>query len=349
MTLTRFYPARTCGVVSFLAAFSLIAALVTLKRTNASGQSSHAVHDYDKQEGLETAQPKRIGLVLLNFPATYASSVAELREGLREHGWIEGKNLVIESRYEEGNPARLEEIATELVRLRVDVLVTAGVPPTLALKKATHTIPIIVVAATDPLGTGLVTPGSNVAAFDILPANAASRQVKVLLEVVPGLSRMAVVWNGSNPAGQLNARRAREAGQAAGLHVIPTEVQDPGQLNAALAGLRDKGAQAIFLVSDPRFNVQEVGALVTATGLPTICQERKWVDGGCVITYGADNLKMFRQSASYVDRILEGTRPADLPIGQPPRFELVINAGSAKTIGLTIPPSILKRADAVIP
>jgi putative ABC transport system substrate-binding protein len=116
-----------------------------------------------------------------------------------------------------------------------------------------------------------------------------------------------------------------------------------------LAGLRDKGAQAIFLISDPRFSRKHVSELTTASGLPTICQERDWADGGCVVTYGADNLSMFRQSASYVDRILKGTRPAELPIGLAPRFELVINAGSAKAIGLTIPSSVLKRADAVVP
>jgi putative ABC transport system substrate-binding protein len=301
------------------------------------------------QQGLQTTQPKRIGFVSPGSPATFAPSIAELREGLREHGWIEGKNLVIESRYSEGSLDRLAEIADEFVRRPVDLLVTASVPATLVLKKATQTIPIVVAAATDPLGTGLVTSGGNVAAFDILPATAASRQLDVLREAVPGLSRIALVWNGSNPAGQLNARRAREAAQAAGLQVIPIEVQGQGQLDPALSGLRDKGSQAIFLVSDPNFNRKQVGALVTATGLPTICQERDWADGGCVVTYGADSRSMFRQSASYVDRILKGTRPADLPIGPPPRFELVINAGSAKAMGFTIPASVLNRADAIIP
>jgi len=223
-----------------------------------------------------TSPPKRVGFVWLGRPALLAPRVAELREGLRERGWIEGKNIVIESRYAEGDIKRLPEIAAEVVRLPVDVLVTAAVPTTLALKKATQTIPIVVAAATDPAGTGLVTPGGNVAAFDILPADAAGRQLGVLREVVPGLSRMALVWNGSNTAGQLNGRRAREAAQAAGLQVIPLEVQDPGQLDAVLAGLRDKGAQAIFLVSDPLFDRKRVSGLTTATGLATICQERDW-------------------------------------------------------------------------
>ena len=330
MKSTRFSLPMTCGFVSVLFTFALIMGLPLTAFA-------------------QTSQPKRIGFVWLGFPDRYAPAAAELREGLREHGWIEGKNLVIESRYAEDNIGRLDEIATELVRLPVDLFVTAAVPPTLALKKATRTIPIVVAAATDPAGTGLVTPGGNVAAFDILPPDAARQQLKVLLEVVPGLRRMALVWNGSNPAGQLNARRARRAAQAAGLAVIPTEVQDPGQLAAALGRLRDKDAQAIFVISDPRFNRKQVGELIMATGLPTICQGRDWADGGCVVTYGADSRSMLRQSASYVDRILKGTRPADLPIGAPPRFELVINAGSAKAMGLTIPPSVLQHADAVIP
>ena len=130
--------------------------------------------------------------------------------------------------------------------------------------------------------------------------------------------------------------------------MIPIEVHGQGQLDEALAGLRDKGAQAIFLVSDPNFNRKQVGALTTATGLPTICQERDWADGGCVVTYGADGRLIARQGASYVDRVLKGTRPADLPIGPTTGFELVINAGSAKAVGLTSPPSVLNRANAVV-
>jgi putative ABC transport system substrate-binding protein len=301
------------------------------------------------QKRPQATRTKRIGLVSLGFPATNAPQLAELRKGLRERGWIEGKNIIIELRYAEGNLERLAELAAELVRLPVDVLVTASVPATLVLKRATQTIPILV-SATDPAGTGLVSPGGNVAAFgDPLPPSAASKQLDVLREVVPRLNRMALVWNGSNPAGQLNARRAREAAQAAGIQVIPVEVQGQNELEAALAGLRDKGAQAIFLVSDPNFDRKRVGSLTTATGLPAVCQERDWADGGCVITYGADGRLIARQGASYVDQVLRGTRPADLPIGPTPGFELVINASSAKAMGLTIPRSVLRRADAVLP
>jgi putative tryptophan/tyrosine transport system substrate-binding protein len=301
-------------------------------------------------EAQQSAQPKRIGFASIGAPATSGPFVTDLREGLREHGWVDGQNIVIEARYGAGKLERFAQIAAELVQLPVDVLVTAGVPPTLALKKATQTIPIVVAAATDPAGTGLVTPGGNVAAFDVLPADAPAKQLEVLREAVPGLSHVAVVWNDSNPGSQLNARRVREAAQGAGLHVIPIDVQDPDQLETALSSLRDKGAQAIFVVADPRFLAQRrrIGQLTTATGLPSICQERDYVDGGCMLAYGANIRSMYRQAASYVDRILKGTRPASLPIGPPTRFELAVHAGSAKAMGFTIPPAVLKRADAVV-
>lgn len=301
-------------------------------------------------EGQHPPGPKRVGVVFTGTPAGGAAFVAELREGLRERGWVEGQNLVIEPRYAEGKVERLGEIATELVLLPVDVIVTGGVPPTLAVKKATQTIPIVVAAATDPAGTGLVTPGGNVAAFDVIPADAPGRQVEVLREAVPGLNRIALVWNRSNPASQLNARRVREAAESTGLRVVPIEVEGSGQLEAAFAGLRDKDAQATFLVADPGFTAYRarIGQISTASGLPTICQERDYADAGCAIAYGANLRSMFRQSASYVDRILKGTRPSELPIGPPTRFELVIHAGSAKTMGHTIPPAVLQRADAVI-
>ncbi len=289
---------------------------------------------------------KRVGL-LLSSPTTSGPYLAAVRDGLRELGWIEGRNIAFEPRYHEGKPQRMGEVATELVRLPVDVIVTGGVPPTRAIKQVTQTIPIVVAAATDPAGTGLVTPGGNVAAFDVLPPEAAAKQLAVLRESVPALRRMALVWNGSNPASQLNSRRVREAAQAPALELIPVEVPGPAQLDTALADLRRLGAQAIFLVADPQFFAQRkrIGELTTASGLPTLCQESDYADAGCLMAYGANVVQMFRQSASYVDQILKGGRPADLPIGPPTRFELVINVGTAKAIGLTIPESVLVRAD----
>lgn len=301
-------------------------------------------------EAQQTSALKRIGVVFTGTPAGSAGFLAHLRAGLRERGWVEGQDVVIEVRYAEGEVERLGEIANELVRVPVDLIVTGGVPPTLATRKATQTVPIVVAAATDPVGSGLVSPGGNVAAFDVVPADAPGRQVKVLREFVPGLSRMALVWNRSNPASQLNARRAREAAQSLGLDVIAVEVEGAGALDAAFAGLRDQGAQAAFLVADPQFNAyrNRIGQITTASGLPTLCQERDYADAGCVIAFGANLRSMFRQSASYVDRILKGTKPSELPVGPPTSFELAINAASANAMKLAIPQALLNRANAVI-
>ena len=297
----------------------------------------------------QVSQPKRVGLVL-STPTGGAPYLSAVRDGLRELGWIDGQNLVLEPRYYEGKLDRIAEITAELVGLRVDVIVTGGVPPTRAIKQATAITPIVVASATDPAATGLVTPGGNVAAFDVLPSDSAVRQLALLREVVPQLSRVALVWNGSNPASQLNSRRVREAAQAGGIDVVPVEVAGPAQLEAALINLHGQSVQAIFLVADPLFFSQRkrIGELTTASGLPTICQESDFADAGSLMSYGANVVHMFRQSASYVDRILRGAHPADLPIGPPTRFELLINVAAAKTIGLTIPQSVLGRADRLI-
>jgi len=291
-------------------------------------------------------QVKRVGVVL-SSPTGGRPYVAALRDGLRELGWVEGRDIAFEPRFYEAKPERIGEVASELVRLTVDVIVTGGVPPTRAIKQVTQTVPIVVASATDPAGNGLVTPGGNVAAFDVLPRDAAGKQLALLRETLPALRRMAVVWNGSNPASHLNFRRVREAAEAQALELIPVEVPGPAQLDTALAGLRRLGAEAIFVVADPQFVVQRkrIGALTTAIGLPSLCQESDFADGGCLMAYGANLVDMFRQSATYVDRILKGARPADLPIGPPTRFELAINVGTAKAIGLTIPESVLVRAD----
>lgn len=295
----------------------------------------------------QAPQLRRVGLVL-NSPTSSAPFRAALLDGLRELGWVDGRDISLEVRYHEGKPQRIGELATELVRLPVDVIVTGGVPPTRAVMQVTQTIPIIVAVATDPVGSGLVTLGGNVAAFEGRPPDAAAKQLAVLREAVPGLTRVALVWNGSNPASQVNFTRAREAAQALGLEVMPVEVRGPGELDTPLvAELPRRGVQAIFLVADPQFFSQRkrIGEVLRVSGLPAICQEGDYADTGCLIAYGPNIIDMFRQSASYVDRILKGARPADLPIGTPTRYELVINLGTATAIGVTIPQSVLVRAD----
>jgi putative tryptophan/tyrosine transport system substrate-binding protein len=296
----------------------------------------------------QSPEVKRVG-VLLSSPVSSSVYLAALRDGLRERGWIEGRNVAFEPRYNEGKPERLAELALELARLPLDAIVTAGVPPTRAVKQATQTIPIVAAAATDPAATGLVTPGGNVAAFDVLPPDAAAQQVALLRELVPALRRVALVWNGSNPASQLNARRVQKAAQVLALDVIPVEVAGPAQLDMSLANLQRQGAEAIFLVATPEFLAgqegKRIGQLITATGLPSLCQEADYADRGCLIAYGANLAQVFHQSASYVDRILKGAHPGDLPIGMPTRFELAVNISTATAIGLTIPDPLLGRTD----
>ena len=268
---------------------------------------------------------------------------------MQELGWIEGQNLSIEARFAQGKVERLSDLASELVALPVDVLVTGGTQPALALKNATRSVPIVVAVAGDPAGSGLVSPGGNVAAFDIFPSDAAAKQLAVLQEVLPGLTRLAVLWISGNPAAEALARRAVETATMRGLQVTPIEVRDTGELYVGFADARDKRAQAIFVVADPRLFTQrkKIGELTAATGMPTFCQERDFGDAGCVIAYGANVRRMYRQAASYVAQIFKGAKPGDLQIGQG-RFELVIHLGAAKALGLTIPESVLKRADSII-
>lgn len=299
----------------------------------------------------QIGQPKRVvGVMLFGSSGPSAPLIAAIREGLREQGFVDGENVVIEPRYAEGKAERLGEIANELVRLPADVIVTAGTPNVIAAKRATHSIPIVVPLAGSPLETGLVPPGGNVAAFDVLPPDLAAKQIELLREAVPGLSQLAVIWNNSNPAAVLSAKRVQAAAGGAGIQVLPVEVQNPGQLDAPLAALREKGAQAILVAADPQFFQQRkrIADLTTATGLPTLCQERDFGDAGCLIAYGANVRRMFHQSASYVAQILRGARAGDLPIGVPARFEIVIHAGSAKAMPFTLPASVVTRADAVI-
>lgn len=296
----------------------------------------------------QTAEPKRVGVVASD--PTRTEHIEALRQGLRDLGWIDGQTVRLDVRFFEGKTERIASIATDLIESRAAVLVTSGVPPSLALKQAAPTTPIVVASATDPIATGVVTPGGNVAAFNVLPADAAARQLAILRETLPGLRRMALVWNSSNPAARLNARRVRDAADRARVEVIDGEVSDPSEIEAVLRPIRVRGAQAIFLVVDPRFFSQRhvIGRLTTATGLPTISQETDFAEAGMLMAYGASVVDMFRQSASYVDRILRGARPADLPVGPPTRFELVINVAAAKSAGLSLPAAILTRADRLI-
>ena len=297
----------------------------------------------------ESGPPKRVGVLFMGMESSAAPSLAQLKEGLREHGWVEGRNLVLEARYAEGKPERIGELASQLAAVPVDVIVTAGSPPTLAARKAAPATPIVAAYVGDPKGNGLVTPGGTVAAIDAVPNDLSAKQLQVLREMVAGLQRLGVVSNPNNPVGQIIARRIADAAGRDGLQVLTAHAEGSARLEAAFTQLRNEGAQAVLMVADPTYTPPaRVGEIARASSLPTLCQERANVQAGCLVTYGANPPAVYKQSASYIDRILKGTPPSELPVGTPARFELVIHRGAANAMGLKLPPSVMQRADTLI-
>ncbi|HET7731597.1 MAG TPA: ABC transporter substrate-binding protein [Usitatibacter sp.] len=297
------------------------------------------------------APPKRVGVLLLGTAESAAPFLASLRQGLREQGYVEGRNLVLEPRYAEGKIDRLGPLAEELVRQPVDAIVGAGNPVIMAAKRATSSIPIVVPATAAPVEVGLVASGANVGAFDVAPATLVRQHVALLREIVPGLRKLAVAWNGSNPAAAALAGRVKSAAGAAGVEVLAIAVSTPAALETPLRQARSQGAQAILVVADPQFFQQrrKIAEWTNASGLPALCQEIEYGEAGCLVANGVNARAMFGQAASYVGEVLRGKPIADLPVGVPARFELVVNAGSAKAGGHVIPDSVRARADRVIP
>ena len=286
------------------------------------------------------------------------SASSSLREvfptALRELGWIEGKNVVIERRYAENRLERLPNLAAELVRLNVDVIVTVGTLAPLAAKRATPTIPIAMAAAGDPLGSGLVDslarPGGNVTGTSLMAPDLAGKRLELLKEVLPRLARVAVLWNAANPYSALVFKGVRDAGLTLGIEVQSVEVRGPDDFEGAFETVRRRHPDALMTVEDPlTFTYQKVIAdFALRQLLPTLYGIREGVVAGALMSYGPNLVDLYRRTAGYVDKILKGVRPADLPVQQPTKFELVINLKTAKTLGLTVPPSLIARADEVI-
>jgi len=287
-----------------------------------------------------------------------ALGVPELRgafvEALRELGWIEGKNVVFEYRYAENRPDRLAELAAELVRLKVDVIVAGGTTAPLAAKKATATIPIVMTAAGDPLGSGLVPslahPGGNVTGLSLMAPDLGGKRLELLKELLPGISRAAVLWNAANPYAANVFRETERAARTLGIEMQSLEVRGPDDFDSVFEAIRVHHPEGLITVEDPlTISYRKLIADFAATNrLPAIHGVREFVQAGGLIAYGASLYDLFRRAATYVDKVLRGATPADLTIQQPTRFELVINRGAAKALSLTIPPTLLARADEVI-
>ena len=275
-------------------------------------------------------------------------------DALRELGWIEGKNIIIEPLYAENRIDRLPELAAELVYRNVDLIVAPGTLAPLAAKRATTTIPIVMAAAGDPLGSGLVVslahPGGNVTGLSLMAPDLGGKRLQMVKELLPAVSRVAVVWNAANPYSALVFKETQDAGQSLGIQIQSAEVRDPNDFDGAFAAAIGEHADAIITVEDPlTVNYRrQIADFAIKSRLPTMHGIKEFIVVGGLMSYGANIPDLFRRSAGYVDRILKGEKPADMPVEQPTKFEFVINLNTAKALGLTVPPTLLATADEVI-
>jgi putative ABC transport system substrate-binding protein len=295
----------------------------------------------------------RIGVLYLGAPQSNPNFDVFI-QGLRELGYIDGKNILIEYRYAEGKEERLPELATELVRLKVDAVFTAGTPALVALKQATKTIPIVFFSTSDPIGTGIVTslahPGGNITGISALASDLWPKRLELLKEIFPKLSRVAMLWNKNNNGMALEAKATEEVAGPLGVALQDRGVKDPNELEVVFAVMSKDRPDAFLALMDPVLISyrQRILDFLLKNHLPAIFQSSDWVEAGGLLSYGPDYPDMFRHAAGQLDKILKGTKPADIPVEQPTKFELVINLKTAKQIGLTIPPNVLARADKVI-
>jgi ABC-type uncharacterized transport system substrate-binding protein len=274
--------------------------------------------------------------------------------GLREHGWIEGRDFVLTTRFAQFKSERLREVVAELVQRKVDVIVVQSAEGALAAKHGTSTIPVVAVSPADAVAIGLVAsvarPGGNVTGLSYLGTELVGKQIELLREAVPSLSRVAALSNPANPTHAPRLRAAAIAAQGLRIHLESIEARTPAELDKAFATMVRARVGGVLVVSDPMFSneARRLAQLASTSGLPAIYGFRISVDAGGLMSYGPDFPDLFYRAAAYVDKILKGAKPGDLPIEQPTKFELIINLRAAKALGLTVPPSLLLRADRVI-
>ena len=277
------------------------------------------------------------------------------RQGLRELGYVEGQNIVLEPRWAEGQYARYPALVADLVRLKVGVIVVVGGTATKAAKEVTRTVPIVMSLVVDPVGSGLIPslahPGGNVTGTSIMAPDLVGKQLELLMEVVPKISRVAVLWNPDNPGGVPQLRQTEAAARALGVRLQTLEARGPHELDSAFAAMTRERAGALVILNDAILGVnlsKQIAELAAKSRLPAVHGEPEYAQAGGLMVYGANRLDLERRAATFVDKILKGAKPADLPIEQPSKFELIINLKTAKALGLTLPQSLLQRADQVI-
>jgi putative ABC transport system substrate-binding protein len=277
-----------------------------------------------------------------------------LPDALRALGWIDGKNIVFESVYAENRVDRLPELAAELVRRNVDVIVVLGTPALLAVRRATSTVPIVFPSLSDPLGAGVVAslahPGGNVTGLSLMAPDLSGKRLEILKELLPQLSRVAALWNAGNPYSTSVFKATQEAGQNLGIQIQSLEVRALDEVDRAFEAAARGRADALVTVEDALIidTGKHIAELATKSRLPTMNGLKEFVLVGGLMSYGADTTDQFRRAAGYVDKILRGAKPGDLPVEQPTKFELVINLKTAKALGLEIQPALLARANEVI-
>jgi putative ABC transport system substrate-binding protein len=293
-----------------------------------------------------------IGFLGTNTPSAQSRWTAAFVQRLRELGWIEGRTIAIEYRWAEGRTERFADLATELVRLKVDVIVTLGAAVT-AAKQMTSVVPIVFAVATDPVGSGMVAslarPGGNVTGLSLQQSDVVGKRLELLREVVPGLRRLAIMGSADYPGTALEMDGAQVAARKLGLEVTTSEIRRAEDIAPAFDALKVR-AEALYVCNDPLTvtNRIRINTLSLAAHLPTILGSREQVEAGGLIAYAASFPDLFRRAAEMVDKILHGAKPADIPVEQPTKFDLVINLTTAKVLGLTVPTALLVRADEVI-
>jgi putative ABC transport system substrate-binding protein len=302
----------------------------------------------------QPAKVRQIGYLGGGVSSANVHLVEGFRQGLRELGWVESQNIAIAYRWAEGRYDQLPDLAVELVRLKVDVIVTAGTAGSLAAKQATKTIPIVMVSVGDPVGSGLVAslarPGGNITGTAFMSTEVKPKLLDLLKQAVPGATRVAVLWKPTNPSHGLALRTVEVVAQSLRVQLQLLEAEGPDEFDRAFAAMTRERAEALIVLLDTVFREQRtrIVDLAAKSRLPAIYEGREFVDAGGLMAYGPSVPDLFRRAATYVDKILKGAKPADLPVEQPTKFELFINLKTAKALGLTIPQTILIRADEVI-
>jgi putative ABC transport system substrate-binding protein len=302
----------------------------------------------------QPARIHRIGILSPSSGSFFSARVEAFRQRLRQLGYVEGKNILIEYRYAEGKGERLPDLAAELVRLKVDVIVTIGPSATLAAKKASGTIPIVFAGASDPVGTGIVSslarPGGNITGLSLMAPDLDGKRLELLKEAFPKVARVALLWPPSGSRGNLPLTDMESAAKALGVKLLSLPVRSLDEFEGAFARGNKERAQALITTTGGRINTQQRRVLDFAAKnrLPAIYHYSEFVEAGGLMSYGPDNTDLWRRAATYVDKILKGAKPADLPVQQATKFEFLVNMNAAKQIGLTIPPNVLARADKVI-